>query len=129
MLETDIQGAKRLLVNITAGPDFTLGEAQDAMEYILQFADADESAIFMGQVCDESLGDQVSLTLLAAGMNYAPTTLRDREVFVKADDPDATTPFEPTTAVETSQRRVFEDVSLDEIDFDIPAFLRSQRSR
>ena len=129
LIETDIQGAKRLLVNITAGPEFTLGEAQDAMEYIMQFADADESAIYMGQVFDESMGDQVSVTLLAAGMHYAPTTFRDREVFVKAEAPEAEPPYEPATAVETTPRRAFEDVSLDEIDFDIPAFLRSQRSR
>jgi cell division protein FtsZ len=129
LLETDIQGAKRLLVNITAGPDFTIGEAQDAMEYIMQFADADEASIYMGQVFDESMGEQVSLTLLAAGMHYAPTTLRDREVFVRAEAPEtAVQPMPDPVATETPGRG-FEAASLDEIDFDIPAFLRSQRSR
>jgi cell division protein FtsZ len=130
LLETDIQGAKRLLVNITAGPDFTIGEAQDAMEYIMQFADAEDASIYMGQVFDESYGEQVSVTLLAAGMHYAPTTLRDREVFVKAETPESPEQQEPVSPVATDVTgRGFEAVSLDEIDFDIPAFLRSQRSR
>ncbi len=129
LLETDIQGAKRLLVNITAGPDFTIGEAQDAMEYIMQFADADEASIYMGQVFDESMGEQVSVTLLAAGMHYAPTTLRDREVFVRAEAPETQTEPEPQPVATDTPGRGFEVASLDEIDFDIPAFLRSQRSR
>lgn len=129
LLETDIQGAKRLLVNITAGPDFTIGEAQDAMEYIMQFADADEASIYMGQVFDESYGEQVSVTLLAAGMQYAPTTLRDREIFVRAEAPETTTQPEPSPVATEAPGRGFEAASLDEIDFDIPAFLRSQRSR
>jgi cell division protein FtsZ len=129
LLETDIQGAKRLLVNITSGPDFSLGEAQDAMEYIIQFADADEASIYMGQVFDDSMGEQVSITLLAAGMHHAPTTFRDREVFVVADAPDAQPELEPLTTTTETSRRNLEAVSLDEIDFDIPAFLRSQKSR
>ncbi len=129
LIETDIQGAKRILVNITAGPDFTIGEAQDAMEYIMQFADADEASIYMGQVFDESMGEQVCVTLLAAGMHYAPTSMRDREVFVMADAPDTQPEYEPIVTAETTPRRGLEAVSLDEIDFDIPAFLRSQRSR
>ena len=44
LLETSIQGAKRLLVNVTAGEDFSIGEAHEAMEYILQFTDASDAA-------------------------------------------------------------------------------------
>jgi hypothetical protein len=64
-------------------------------------------------------------------MHYAPTTLRDREVFVKAEAPDTQpeTEYEPMPTTTEAPRRGLEAVSLDEIDFDIPAFLRSQRSR
>ncbi|MCX6341768.1 MAG: cell division protein FtsZ, partial [Fimbriimonadales bacterium] len=41
LLETNIQGARKLLVNITAGSDFSIGEAYEAMEYILHFTDAE----------------------------------------------------------------------------------------
>lgn len=126
LLETDIRGARRLLVNITAGPDFSIGETQDAMEYIMQFADADESSIFMGQVFDEDMGDQVAITLLAAGMEYENNGLSDREVFVQAEAPTTESASEKLQAQEVPS---LEAISFDDIDFDIPAFLRSQRSR
>ncbi|MBZ0213802.1 MAG: cell division protein FtsZ, partial [Nitrospirae bacterium] len=53
LLETRIDGAKRMLVNISAGSDFTIGEAHEAMEYILQFTDADEAEIILGHVLRE----------------------------------------------------------------------------
>jgi cell division protein FtsZ len=130
LIETDIQGAKRLLVNITAGPDFSIGEAQDAMEYIMQFADADEASIYMGQVFDDSMGEQVCVTLLAAGMHLEPTSFRDREIFERAEPVEAAQQeLQPLVAAEAVTPRGLEAVSLDEIDFDIPAFLRSQRAR
>lgn len=127
LIETDIQGARRILVNITAGPEFGIGEAQDAMEYIMQYADAEDASIFMGQVFDDSMGDQVAITLLAAGMDSAPvTTMRDRELF---DHLDVPAPRQPVPEDNAEPRPHLEPVSFDEIDFDIPAFLRSQRSR
>ncbi len=84
LLETNIQGARRLLVNITAGHDFSLGEIHDAMEYILQFTDATDAEIIMGHVLREGdVAGEVQITLLAAGMDAdAPTVgRRDAEVF------------------------------------------------
>jgi cell division protein FtsZ len=120
LLETSIQGAKRLLVNITAGPDFSIGEAHEAMEYILQFADSEEAEIFMGQVEKESADGEVVITLLAAGMEPAvPIAQREREVFV------------PQEAVSRGVERVPAGqptpIQLDEIDLDIPTFLRRQK--
>ncbi|RYG75696.1 hypothetical protein EON77_10855, partial [bacterium] len=83
LLETNIQGARRLLVNITAGHDFSLGEIHDAMEYILQFTDAQDAEIIMGHVLRDSDGGEVQITLLAAGMDLDNPTVgrRDAEVF------------------------------------------------
>lgn len=128
LIETDIQGAKRILVNITAGTQFGLGEAQEAMEYIMQYADAEEAAIFMGQVIDESLGEQVVVTLLAAGMTGAPSSrgFHESEIFVRREVPDT------AKAVVEQVREappMLEPATFDEIDFDIPTFLKNQRSR
>ncbi len=76
LLETSIQGAKRLLVNVTAGPDFSLGEAHEAMEYILQFTDAEDADIIMGHVLSDNVEGEVTITLLAAGMDPKATTVR-----------------------------------------------------
>jgi cell division protein FtsZ len=68
LLETSIKGARKLLVNVTAGPDFSIGEAHEAMEYILQFTDAEDADIIMGHVMRENPEHEVQITLLAAGM-------------------------------------------------------------
>ncbi|MCH7905544.1 MAG: cell division protein FtsZ [Armatimonadetes bacterium] len=121
LIETDVRGAKRLLINITAGPDFSLGEANDIMEYVMQFADAEDAAIFMGHVTDESMGDQVSVTLLAAGMPAVSRRQADREVFVREEAPTS-------SGEDAVARPTLDAIELDEIDFDIPAFLRHQHS-
>jgi cell division protein FtsZ len=132
LLETSISGAKRLLINITAGADFSIGEAHDAMEYILQFADPNDADIIMGHVMRESAGDEVTVTLLAAGMdNVRPKSNRDTGVFYS-------TPPQPTVAPaptsEPSQASAAPPamsspapVELDDIDLDIPTFLRRQK--
>ncbi len=120
LLETSIQGAKRLLVNISAGLDFSIGEAHDAMEYLIQFADAEEAEIFMGHVTKEGREGEVLITLLAAGMDPSRSVPKDSEVFptysaIRGPDPV------------TSTQRIPAPIQLDEIDLDIPAFLRRQK--
>ncbi len=124
MLETSIVGAKKILVNVTAGPDFSLGEAQEAMEYIAQLCDAEEADIFMGHVLDPHAGDEVFITLLAAGMD--PNSVRpvEREVFQTAAVPNRAPQPEPQPEL----RSAMKPLDLDDIDFDIPTFLRRQRS-
>jgi cell division protein FtsZ len=136
MLETSIQGAKKILVNFTAGADFTIGEAHEAMEYIMHLADAEEAEIFLGHVLNENIGEQVMVTLLAAGMDSPRRREEDREVFVQpfeaprpaATQAAATAPVAEPVAAGSRRRGVGEPMSLNEIDFDIPAFLRRQRS-
>ena len=128
LLETTIQGAKRILVNITAGPDFGIGEAQEAMEHIMQLADADEANIFMGQVIDESMSGQVSITLLAAGMTAVAPRKPEASVF------NQTNPIEKVREVaapaETvSPLRDAAIIDVEDADLDIPTFLRRQRQR
>lgn len=123
LLETNIQGAKRLLINISAGPDFSIGEAHEAMEYILQFADVEDADIIMGHVMKDSPEGEVQVTLLAAGMEPgAGFVKKENEVFVA----------QPVAAVPGPDRSprlaTPPPIQLDEIDLDIPTFLRRQRS-
>ncbi|CAN5626647.1 cell division protein FtsZ [soil metagenome] len=135
LLETTIDGAKRLLVNITAGPDFSIGEAHEAMEYILQFTDVQDADIIMGHVMKDNPDGEVLVTLLAAGMSPANRTVarnQDADVFVTPTYTPAheaepvTQPVAtaiPTRTVEAAPKAI----ELDEIDLDIPTFLRRQR--
>jgi len=126
LLETNIQGAKRLLVNVTAGPDFSLGEAHEAMEYILQFTDADDADIIMGHVMKDSLEGEVQITLLAAGMDpdaLTPGNSRDTEVFAQPSFLGSAAPPKPQQQISP----IPTPIQLDEIDIDIPTFLRRQK--
>ncbi|MEZ5162837.1 MAG: hypothetical protein R2688_03605 [Fimbriimonadaceae bacterium] len=117
-----------MLVNITAGPDFGIGEAQEAMEYIMQLADADEANIFMGQVIDESMSGQVCITLLAAGMSTTAPRKLETSVFSNTNPVEKVR--EVVTPVETvSPLRDAAIIEVEDVDLDIPTFLRRQRQR
>lgn len=128
LLETNIHGAKRLLVNVTAGPDFSIGEAHEAMEYILQFTDAEDADIIMGHVMRDTQDGEVSITLLAAGMdpgNLVPAK-QDREVFAQPA-PVTPEPVVPPLKPRVQVPQAPTPIQLDELDLDIPSFLRRQR--
>lgn len=123
LLESNINGAKRLLVNITAGPDFTIGEAHEAMEYILQFTDEGEADIIMGHVLKDNPDGEVYVTLLAADLNPdAKRSVPDAEVFMAAPRGSLTPTPAPSPAAEAVK-----PIGLDELDLDIPTFLRRQK--
>lgn len=124
LLETNIQGAKRLLVNVTAGSDFSIGEAHEAMEYILQFTDAEDADIIMGHVLKETDDNEVMVTLLAAGMDPGNVKSRqDVEVFVQ---PQTTAPAPPPPATQGGQPQSG-PIQLDELDLDIQSFIKRTR--
>ena len=126
LLETNINGALRLLVNVTAGPDFSIGEAHEAMEYILQFTDAKDADIIMGHVMRDTADGEVIVTILAAGMDATnpnvQRNVKNPEVFVTPTAAPAPVVTESPYAVATPK-----PIGLDEIDLDIPTFLRRQR--
>jgi cell division protein FtsZ len=68
LLETSIEGARGVLLNISAGSDVTLDEVYQAANVVYRASDADDAFIIMGCVIDESLGDEVRVTVLATGI-------------------------------------------------------------
>ena len=66
LLEASIEGARGILVNIAGGPDLGLFEVNEAMEIIHGVAHPDANIIF-GNVIDEAMGDDVRVTVIAAG--------------------------------------------------------------
>ncbi len=141
LLETGLHGAKKLLVNITTGPDFNLGEAYEVMEYLQQFVDPEDAEIFMGHVLDDTMGDEVLVTVLAAGMHSISQRKPDRIVYPEVESPvrqpvgasvaqlteSVMKPLQSQSASEISQENT-KPISLEEIDLDIPSFLRRQKS-
>ncbi|MGI5901236.1 MAG: cell division protein FtsZ [Desulfitobacteriia bacterium] len=66
LLETSIEGAKGVLLNITGGPDLTLMEVNEASEIVAEAADQDANIIF-GSVIDENFKDDIRVTVIATG--------------------------------------------------------------
>lgn len=68
LLETSINGAKGVLLNITGGSNLGLFEVNEAADIIKQAVDPDANIIF-GAVVDESLKDDIKITVIATGFN------------------------------------------------------------
>jgi cell division protein FtsZ len=68
--DVSIQGARGVLINITGGPDLSLHEVNEAATLIQEEADEDANIIF-GAVIDESMGDEVRITVIATGFGAA----------------------------------------------------------
>ncbi len=66
LLETSIDGATGVLINITGGPDLTLFEVNAATTLIQNYADANANIIF-GTVIDTKMEDEISVTVIATG--------------------------------------------------------------
>ncbi len=71
LLETSIEGARGILLNISGGSDLSLFEANEVAEIVNRAADPEANIIF-GAVVDESLGDQLKVTVVAAGFEGKP---------------------------------------------------------
>ena len=66
LLESSIEGATGILLNITGGPDIGLFEVNEAAEVVTSAADPNANIIF-GAVIDEAMGDDVRITVIATG--------------------------------------------------------------
>jgi cell division protein FtsZ len=73
--DVSIQGARGVLINITGGPSLSLHEVNEAATLIQEEADEEANIIF-GAVIDESMGEEVRVTVIATGV---PDVRRDAE--------------------------------------------------
>ncbi len=76
LLETAINGAKGVIINVTASPDIGLDEIETASSMIAQQADKNANIIW-GAAFDETMDDEISVTVIATGFatreSYLPT--------------------------------------------------------
>ena len=90
MLETSIDGARAVLINITGGPDTSIIDINEAAQMITQAADPEANIIF-GAGIDENLEDEVRITVIATGFesNPFPTAAKVEPEKVAAPEPAA----------------------------------------
>jgi cell division protein FtsZ len=78
--DVNLTGANGILVNITAGPDFTMAEFDEVGRTVEQFA-SEDATVVIGTVLDPDMQDEVRVTVVATGLNRASgraTAGRDR---------------------------------------------------
>ena len=75
LLETSIEGARGIIINITGGSDMGLHEANTAAELVQRSADPEANIIF-GTVIDDSMGDEIQITVIATGFEKEEEVVR-----------------------------------------------------
>jgi cell division protein FtsZ len=134
----NLEGARGVLVNITSSADtFTMDEFYEVMNTIKSFT-AEDASVFFGNVFDESLGDDLRITLVATGlaggaarrqqkpelkvMSPLLNGTTNQPMFMGSIDDDEPAAFRPNAR--RAQVEAMKNTGMDE--FDIPAFLRKQ---
>src|SRR5438477_1336262 len=110
LLEESIEGATGILLNITGGPEIGLFEVNEAAEVVTGAADQNANVIF-GAVIDDSIGQEVQVTVIATGFGGQGGRRRRREA----------TPLEPPIPAGAAEGF---DVSREILD--VPSFLRDE---
>jgi cell division protein FtsZ len=109
LLEASIEGATGILLNVTGGSDIGLFEVNEAAEVVTGAADQNANVIF-GAVIDDSIGDEVQVTVIATGFGgQGRRRRRPRETELDAPLPAAASAAE---TFDSSQ------------ELDVPSFLR-----
>ncbi|WP_411852815.1 cell division protein FtsZ [Vagococcus salmoninarum] len=90
LLETSIDGAEQVLLNITGGLDMTLFEAQDASDIVTSAANSDVN-IILGTSINEDLKDEIIVTVIATGIDPTKNEKKGRTVARQASPQQATT--------------------------------------
>lgn len=98
LMTLDLSGAKGMLLNVTTGPEITLGEMTEAADIIQTTADADAQVIW-GHVIDDSLGDKVHVTLIATFPEGAAHRKSNTNFKVTQDTAQQRPPVQPQTSI------------------------------
>ena len=137
LLEASIDGAHGVLLSIAGGSDIGLFELSEAAELVAQSAHPDANIIF-GTVIDDALGDEVRVTVIAAGFDGGlpkrvsvpvidAASLSGNADPIASNDPLAVALDVPTVSISTAnsprKRITFEDL-VSEDDIDIPDFMK-----
>ncbi len=136
--DINLQGARGILVNITAGVDLNLGEFSEVGNIVEEFA-SDSATVVVGTVIDPEMTDELKVTVVATGLSAA----MEKPVKVVDNTPktaDGTTDYNQLDRPAVTRRRPTAQVSgnaavdtrateasTPSVDYlDIPAFLRRQ---
>lgn len=129
LLETSIDGAQGVLMNITGGMNLSLYEVQEAADIVASASDQDVNMIF-GSVINENLKDEIVVTVIATGFNEseAQSSRPLRTGFGTTPKPSVGVKREKREEQAQDYNNSFRS-SQAEDPLDIPAFLRNRNRR
>ncbi len=131
LLDVTIDGAQGILFNLTGGPDLSLFEVNEAAEIIKRKAHPEANIIF-GAVIDETLTDELRITLIATGFEGAVqrktyVTGKRREVIeAKADTKTIVFPQTKVREARPREEQPRREPIYDPEDLEVPTFLRKR---
>jgi len=136
LLESSIEGAQGVLLSIQGGSNLGLYEINDAAKLVEEAVHPDANIIF-GAVIDDSLGDEVRVTVVAAGFDESQQRsasplsagiATEAETPATGETPDAEEswllPSEERAAPEPSEAPAFAAEAEEDDELDVPEFLR-----
>jgi cell division protein FtsZ len=122
LLETSIDGARGVIMNITGGSNLSLYEVNEAAEIIIAACDPEVNMIF-GAIIDDSMREDIKVTVIATGFEHKP--LMRRPAAPSSGEPaPAGTPASDVRPAGNLRPFGSQNVSSDQLD--IPAFLRNR---
>jgi cell division protein FtsZ len=107
--DINLQGARGILVNITAGPDLSLGEFSEVGDTIEEFA-SDSATVVVGTVIDPDLKEEIKVTVVATGLGE-----------VRSD--------KPVKVVDNTLSSAAQQGQVDYRDLERPAVMRNKSRR
>ncbi|MBL6744796.1 MAG: cell division protein FtsZ [Pseudomonadales bacterium] len=130
--DVNLQGARGILVNITAGENLSLGEFSEVGDTVEEFA-SDDATVVVGTVIDPTLGDEMRVTVVATGLGgnqvlpkkVVDNTEREETDYKQLDRP-AVMRNRPAADRGAAMKQAAGAETADMDYLDIPAFLRRQ---
>jgi cell division protein FtsZ len=126
LLETTIEGATGILLNITGGPDLAMQEVREAATLIRESAKTSNGDnLILGTAIDERMQGEIKVTVIATG--FANEKAGQMDVFEPEDEPTPAYTSPSFGALPRSEPVTESAATFDSEDLDIPAFLRNRR--
>ena len=123
LLETSIEGARGVIINITGGEDLGLQEVNTAAELIQRSVDPEANIIF-GTVIDPEMQDEIKITVIATGFDQ-PDDTKSPLLDSLGVGNGSSKPWEKkVSSIPSSQ-----DLGTSQNDLDIPSFLRKNKNK
>ncbi|SDN25172.1 cell division protein FtsZ [Alkalicoccus daliensis] len=130
LLETSVDGAQGVLMNITGGTNLSLFEVHEAAEIVSSASDEEVNMIF-GSVINENLKDEIVVTVIATGFdeNTQKAMAKPSRLSKPQSNPQKEAPARQQYEPSQQEQQPVEQEAQEEETLDIPTFLRNRRKR